>query len=109
MIAKTLRDLPQGIIPPSYQKVNPADSPIIFYSFTSDLMPLSQLDEYAETFMAQRISMVPGVAQVNVYGAAEVRGAHPARSDGAREPRSSASTKWRARSRARTSICRRAS
>jgi HAE1 family hydrophobic/amphiphilic exporter-1 len=69
MIAKTLRDLPQGIIPPSYQKVNPADSPIIFYSFTSDLMPLSQLDEYAETFMAQRISMVPGVAQVNVYGA----------------------------------------
>jgi len=69
MIAKTLRDLPQGIIPPSYQKVNPADSPIIFFSFTSDLMPLSQLDEYAETFMAQRISMVPGVAQVNVYGA----------------------------------------
>src|SRR5678815_5690651 len=69
MIAKTLRDLPQGIIPPSYQKVNPADSPIIFCSFTSDLMPLSQLDEYAETFMAQRISMVPGVAQVNVYGA----------------------------------------
>ena len=68
MIAKTLRDLPQGIIPPSYQKVNPADSPIIFFSFTSDLMPLSQLDEYAETFMAQRISMVPGVAQVNVYG-----------------------------------------
>jgi HAE1 family hydrophobic/amphiphilic exporter-1 len=48
--------------------VNPADSPIIFFSFTSDLMPLSQLDEYAETFMAQRISMVPGVAQVNVYG-----------------------------------------
>ena len=69
MIAKTLRDLPQGIIPPSYQKVNPADSPIIFFSFTSDLMPLSQLDEYAETFMAQRISMVDGVAQVNVYGA----------------------------------------
>ncbi len=68
MIAKTLRDLPPGIIPPSYQKVNPADSPIIFFSFTSDLMPLSQLDEYAETFMAQRISMVPGVAQVNVYG-----------------------------------------
>ena len=68
MIAKTLRDLPPGIIPPSYQKVNPAASPIVFYSFTSDLMPLSQLDEYAETFMAQRISMVPGVAQVNVYG-----------------------------------------
>jgi HAE1 family hydrophobic/amphiphilic exporter-1 len=68
MIAKTLRDLPPGIIPPSYQKVNPADSPILFYSFTSELMKLSQLNEYAETFMAQRISMVPGVAQVNVYG-----------------------------------------
>ncbi|HEY5060761.1 MAG TPA: efflux RND transporter permease subunit [Gemmatimonadaceae bacterium] len=69
MIAKTLKDLPQGIIPPSYQKVNPADQAIIYYSFTAPLMKLSQLDEYAETMMAQRISMVPGVAQVNVYGA----------------------------------------
>jgi HAE1 family hydrophobic/amphiphilic exporter-1 len=69
MIAKTLKDLPQGIIPPSYQKVNPADQPIVYYSFTAPLMKLSQLDEYAETMMAQRISMVPGVAQVNVYGA----------------------------------------
>jgi HAE1 family hydrophobic/amphiphilic exporter-1 len=68
MIAKTLRDLPQGIIPPSYQKVNPADQAILYYAFTSELMPLSQLDEYAETMMAQRISMVAGVAQVNVYG-----------------------------------------
>jgi HAE1 family hydrophobic/amphiphilic exporter-1 len=69
MIAKTLRDLPQGIIPPSYQKVNPAEQPIVYYAFTSSLMKLSDLDEYAETMMAQRISMVPGVAQVNVYGA----------------------------------------
>ena len=68
MIAKTLRNLPPGIIPPSYQKVNPADQPILFFAFTSPLMPLSDLDEYAETMMAQRISMVPGVAQVNVYG-----------------------------------------
>jgi HAE1 family hydrophobic/amphiphilic exporter-1 len=68
MIAKTLRDLPPGIIPPSYQKVNPAEQPILFYAFTSPLMPLSKLNEYAETVMAQRISMVPGVAQVNVYG-----------------------------------------
>jgi multidrug efflux pump subunit AcrB len=68
MIAKTLRDLPPGIIPPSYQKVNPADQAILYYAFTSQLMPLSQLDEYAETMMAQRISMVAGVAQVNVYG-----------------------------------------
>src|SRR5438045_8259269 len=71
MIAKTLRNLPPGIIPPSYQKNNPADQPIIFYGFTSTLMPISQLDEYAETFMAQRISMIPGVAQVNVYGSAK--------------------------------------
>ncbi|HEY4133138.1 MAG TPA: efflux RND transporter permease subunit [Gemmatimonadaceae bacterium] len=71
MIAKTLKNLPPGIIPPSYQKTNPADQPIIYYGFTSKLMPISQLDEYAETFMAQRISMVSGVAQVNVYGSAK--------------------------------------
>jgi len=71
MIAKTLRSLPQGIIPPSYQKVNPADQAILFYAFTSPLMRLSTLDEYAETMMAQRISMVAGVAQVNVYGSAK--------------------------------------
>jgi hydrophobic/amphiphilic exporter-1 (mainly G- bacteria), HAE1 family len=71
MIAKTLKNLPPGIIPPSYQKVNPADQPIVFYGFTSSLMPISKLDEYAETFMAQRISMIPGVAQVNVYGSAK--------------------------------------
>ena len=71
MIAKTLRSLPPGIIPPSYQKSNPADQAIIYYGFTSSLMPISQLDAYAETFMAQRISMVPGVAQVNVYGSSK--------------------------------------
>jgi HAE1 family hydrophobic/amphiphilic exporter-1 len=71
MIAKTLKNLPPGILPPSYQKVNPADSPILFFGFTSNLMPISQLDQYAETFMAQRISMVGGVAQVNVYGSAK--------------------------------------
>ena len=68
MIARTLRDLPPGMIPPSMQKVNPADQPVLFYAFTSELMPLSKLNEFAETMMAQRISMVPGVAQVNVYG-----------------------------------------
>ncbi|HEX9282782.1 MAG TPA: efflux RND transporter permease subunit [Gemmatimonadales bacterium] len=67
-ISKTLRQLPQGIIPPSYQKVNPADSPILYYALTTKTLPLSQLDEYGETFMAQRISMVQGVAQVLVYG-----------------------------------------
>ena len=68
-ISKTLRQLPQGIIPPSYQKVNPADSPILYYALTTKTLPLSTLDEYGETFMAQRISMVQGVAQVQVYGA----------------------------------------
>jgi HAE1 family hydrophobic/amphiphilic exporter-1 len=67
-ISKTLRQLPQGIIPPSYQKVNPADSPILYYTLTTKTLPLSTLDEYGQTFMAQRISMVQGVAQVQVYG-----------------------------------------
>ena len=68
-IAKTLRSLPTGIIPPSYQKVNPADSPILFLALTSKLLALSQLDEYAENVLAQRISTVEGVAQVSVFGA----------------------------------------
>jgi hydrophobic/amphiphilic exporter-1 (mainly G- bacteria), HAE1 family len=67
-IAKTLRSLPPGIIPPSYQKVNPAEQSIIYFALTSTLMPESQLDEYAETVLAQRISMVLGVAQVQVFG-----------------------------------------
>ena len=67
-IAKTQRSLPSGIIPPSYQKVNPADSPILFLALTSKQLPLSQLNEYAENMIAQRISMVQGVAQVSVFG-----------------------------------------
>jgi len=70
-IAKTLRLLPTGIVPPSYQKVNPADQPIIYYAMSSRTLSLSALDEYAETFIAQRLSTVEGVAQVNVYGAAK--------------------------------------
>jgi HAE1 family hydrophobic/amphiphilic exporter-1 len=57
--------------PPTYQKVNPADQPILYLALTSPTLPLSQLDEYAETMMAQRISTVPGVAQVQVYGASK--------------------------------------
>src|SRR5580765_1848636 len=68
-IAKTLRSLPTGITPPSYQKVNPADQPILFLVLTSKMLPLSQLDEYAENTLSQRISMVEGVAQVSVFGA----------------------------------------
>jgi len=70
-ISKTLRQLPTGIVPPSYQKVNPADQPIVYYALSSKTLSLPELDEYAETFIAQRLSMVDGVAQVNVYGAAK--------------------------------------
>src|SRR5690349_468342 len=68
-ITQTLRTLPQGIIPPSYQKTNPADAPILTLALTSDVVPLSTLDEFGETTIAQRLSMVGGVAQVLVYGA----------------------------------------
>jgi HAE1 family hydrophobic/amphiphilic exporter-1 len=68
-ISKTLRQLPTGMLPPSYQKVNPADSPILYLALTSPTLPLSVLDEYAETSIAQRLSTVSGVAQVSVYGA----------------------------------------
>src|ERR1700759_457341 len=67
-IAQTSRQLPQVIIPPSYQKTNPADAPILTLALTSTEVPLSQLDEYGETTLAQRLSMVGGVAQVLVYG-----------------------------------------
>lgn len=59
------RDMPS---PPSLRKVNPADQPILYIALTSPTLPLNQLDEYGQTLMAQRISMVSGVAQVMVYG-----------------------------------------
>jgi len=68
-ISVAQRQLPADMpSPPSYRKVNPADMPILYLALTSPTMPLSDLDEYGETMMAQRISMVNGVAQVNVYG-----------------------------------------
>src|SRR5438309_237727 len=72
MIAKAARQLPpQMPAPPSYQKVNPADQPVMFLVTRSATLPLATLDEYAETTLAQRISMVSGVAQVQVFGAAK--------------------------------------
>ena len=59
---------PQMPSPPSFQKVNPADQPILYLALTSPTLPLYSLDEYGQTMMAQRISMVAGVAQVLVYG-----------------------------------------
>ena len=70
-ISKTLRQLPPGMQPPSYNKSNPADQPILYLTLTSATMPLSALDEYAETFLAQRLSTVDGVAQVQVFGSAK--------------------------------------
>jgi len=69
MISKAATNLPQNMpTPPSYQKVNPADQPILYLALSSPTLRLSDVDEYAETLMAQRISMVSGVAQVQVYG-----------------------------------------
>jgi hydrophobic/amphiphilic exporter-1 (mainly G- bacteria), HAE1 family len=70
MIARAARQLPPGMpSPPSYQKVNPADQPILFLTLSSPTMPLSLVDQYAESVLAQRLSMVSGVAGVNVFGA----------------------------------------
>ncbi len=69
MIARAQRQLPPGMpSPPSFQKVNPADSPVLFLTLSSPTLPLSQLDRYAQNTLAQRLSMVTGVAQVNVFG-----------------------------------------
>jgi HAE1 family hydrophobic/amphiphilic exporter-1 len=68
-ISAALRQLPtQMTTPPTFRKVNPADSPVFYVGFTSKTLRLSTLDEYAENTLAQRISTVTGVAQVNVYG-----------------------------------------
>ena len=68
-IAAASKQLPLGMpTPPSYKKVNPADSPILYVALTSDTLPLATLDEYGESNMAQRISTISGVAQVSVYG-----------------------------------------
>ncbi len=68
-IARANRQLPPDMpYPPTSRKVNPADQPILFINLTSPSLPLYQLDEYGETVIAQRISMVSGVAQVGVYG-----------------------------------------
>ncbi|HYK65508.1 MAG TPA: efflux RND transporter permease subunit, partial [Patescibacteria group bacterium] len=68
-ITATLALLPPGMpSPPSYKKVNPADQPVLYLGLSSTTMPISQVDEYAETYLAERISMVSGVAQVQVYG-----------------------------------------
>jgi HAE1 family hydrophobic/amphiphilic exporter-1 len=69
-IAKAARQLPPNMpTPPTYQKVNPADSPIIFLAMTSPTLPMSDVDNYAENLLAEQISQINGVAQVSVFGA----------------------------------------
>ena len=61
--------MPPGMpSPPTFRKVNPADQPVIYLAVTSKTMPLYALNEFADTMMSQRISMVPGVAQVQIFG-----------------------------------------
>src|SRR5260221_9556207 len=69
-IAAAMPLLPPGMpSPPSFRRVNPSDSPIMLLMLTSDTLPLSKLNEYADTTIGQRISTIPGVAQVTVMGA----------------------------------------
>jgi hydrophobic/amphiphilic exporter-1 (mainly G- bacteria), HAE1 family len=54
--------------PPTYKKVNPADSPILLLSVHSDVLPVTTVDDYAENILAQQISQIPGIAQVSIGG-----------------------------------------
>jgi HAE1 family hydrophobic/amphiphilic exporter-1 len=67
-ISQAMRRLPDGIDPPTLRKVNPADAPIIFLALSAQTLPLQQLDDFANTQVAQRLSMINGVAQVVVFG-----------------------------------------
>ena len=69
MIARTSRSLPPGMpSPPSYNKSDPSATPVLFLTLNSKTLPLIQVTQYAEDVLVQRLSMVTGVAQVNVYG-----------------------------------------
>src|SRR5262245_55963580 len=63
--AQLPQDLPS---PPTYRKVNPADSPILIMAVQSDTLPLTEVDDAADTILAQQISQIPGVALVNIGG-----------------------------------------
>ena len=69
-IARAGGQLPPNMpTPPTFQKVNPADQPVYFLALTSTTQPIFTVDQYAETILGQRISMIQGVAQVQVFGA----------------------------------------
>ena len=68
-ITRAAKQLPPDMpTPPTYQKVNPADMPVLFLAMSSATLPLSTVDDFAENFLAQRVSTVNGVAQVSVFG-----------------------------------------
>ena len=68
-ITKAAPLLPPGLpTPPSFQKVNPADQPVLYMALSSPTLPLYTVDEYAQTNLAQRISTISGVAQVTIFG-----------------------------------------
>jgi HAE1 family hydrophobic/amphiphilic exporter-1 len=67
-ISQALRRLPDDIEAPTLRKVNPADAPIIFLALSAQTLPMQQLDDFASTQVAQRLSTINGVAQVLVFG-----------------------------------------
>jgi HAE1 family hydrophobic/amphiphilic exporter-1 len=67
-ISQAMRRLPDGIDPPTLRKVNPSDNAILILSLSAKTLPLPQLDEFADSHIAQRLSTVNGVAQVVVFG-----------------------------------------
>jgi len=69
-ISVAMKQLPNEMSdPPTFRKVNPAEAPILYLALTPTTVSMSEADKYAETYLAQRISTIAGVAQVNVYGA----------------------------------------
>jgi HAE1 family hydrophobic/amphiphilic exporter-1 len=63
------RKLPiEMTVPPSFRKLNPGDQPILLFSLVSSTLPLSAVDDYGEITLAQQISQLPGIAQVQVFG-----------------------------------------
>jgi HAE1 family hydrophobic/amphiphilic exporter-1 len=68
-IARAAKNLPPDMpTPPSFQKVNPADQPILYLALTSPTLNMYELDDYGENMIAQRISQISGVAQVQIFG-----------------------------------------
>src|SRR3954466_620086 len=68
-IAAVARRLPNDMpAPPSLRKTNPADQPVLYMVLSSPTLPLSVVDEYAQTMLSQRISTISGVSQVQIFG-----------------------------------------